>query len=39
MKKKIERDKMNPWSKLKVYEKEKKKYIEVFVFQNQKVMA
>ena len=36
-KKRIERDKTDPQSKLKAYEK-KKKCIEVFVFQNQKII-
>ena len=35
--KKIERDKTDPQSKLKVYEK-KKKCIKVFIFQNQKII-
>ena len=35
--KKIERDKTDPQFKLKTYEK-KKKYIEVFTFQNQKII-
>ena len=37
MKKKIERDKTDPQSKLKVYEK-KKKRIEIFAFENQKII-
>ena len=36
--KKIERDKTDPQSKLKAYEKKKEKYIEVFIFQNQKII-
>ena len=36
-KKKIEKDKTNPQSKLKAYEK-KKKCIEIFIFQNQKII-
>ena len=35
--KRIERDKTNSQSKLKIYEK-KKKYIKVFTFQNQKII-
>ena len=35
--KRIEKDKMDPQFKLKVYEK-KKKCIEVFAFQNQKII-
>ena len=35
--KRIERDKMDPLSRLKAYEK-KKKGIEVFTFQNQKII-
>ena len=35
--KRIERDKTDPQSKLKAYEK-KKKCIEVFTFQNQKII-
>ena len=36
--KRIERDKMDSQSKLKAYEKKKEKYIEVFAFQNQKII-
>ena len=36
--KRIERDKTNPYSKLKAYEKKKEKCIEVFTFQNQKII-
>ena len=36
--KKIERDKMDPQSKLKTYEKKKEKCIEIFIFQNQKII-
>ena len=36
--KRIERNKTDPQSKLKAYEKKKKKYIEVFAFQNQKII-
>ena len=36
--KKNEKDKTDPQSKLKVYEKKKEKYIEVFAFQNQKII-
>ena len=35
--KRIKKDKMDPQSKLKAYEK-KKIYIEVFTFQNQKII-
>ena len=35
--KRIEKDKSDSQSKLKAYEK-KKKYIEVFTFQNQKII-
>ena len=31
-KKRIEKDKTDPWSKLKAYEKKKEKCIEVFIF-------
>ena len=34
--KRIERNKTDPQSKLKLYEKKKEKCIEVFAFQNQK---
>ena len=34
----IKRDKMDSQSKLKAYEKKKEKYIEVVVFQNQKII-
>ena len=37
-KKRIERDKMNLQSKLKAYEKKKERCIEVFTFQNQKII-
>ena len=37
-KKRIERDKTNLQSKLKAYEKKKEKCIEVFAFQNQKII-
>ena len=36
--KRIERDKIDSYSKLKIYEKKKEKYIEVFTFQNQKII-
>ena len=36
--KKIKRDKTNLQSKLKAYEKKKEKCIEVFTFQNQKII-
>ena len=36
--KRIERDKTDLQSKLKVYEKKKEKCIEVFTFQNQKII-
>ena len=36
--KRIEIDKMDPQSKLKAYEKKKEKCIEVFAFQNQKII-
>ena len=36
--KRIERDKTDLQSKLKAYEKKKEKYIEVFTFQNQKII-
>ena len=38
MKKRIERDKTDPQSKLKAYEKKKEKYIKNFTFQNQKII-
>ena len=34
----MKRDKTDPQSKLKAYEKKKEKFIEVFVFQNQKII-
>ena len=37
-KKRIERDKTDSQSKLKSYEKKKEKCIEVFAFQNQKII-
>ena len=37
-KKRIERDKTDPQSKLKTYKKKKEKSIEVFIFQNQKII-
>ena len=36
--KRIERNKTDPQSKLKAYEKKNEKYIEVFAFQNQKII-
>ena len=36
--KRIEIDKTDPQSKLKAYEKKKNIYIEVFTFQNQKII-
>ena len=36
--KRIERDKMDPQSKLKAYEKKKEKCIKVLTFQNQKII-
>ena len=36
--KRIERDKTDLQSKLKVYEKKKEKCIEAFTFQNQKII-
>ena len=36
--KRIEKDKTDSQSKLKTYEKKKEKYIEVFTFQNQKII-
>ena len=36
--KRIERDKMDLQSKLKVYENKKEKYIENITFQNQKII-
>ena len=36
--KRIETDKTDPQSKLKAYEKKKEKFIEVFTFQNQKII-
>ena len=38
MKKRIERDKTDPQSKLKAYEKKKEKCMEVYAFQNQKII-
>ena len=35
-KKRIERDKMDAWSKLKVYEKKKEKYIKVLHFKTKR---
>ena len=36
--KRIEKDKTDPQSKLKAYEKKKEKYIKNFAFQNQKII-
>ena len=36
--KRIERDKTDPQSKLKAYEKKKEKCIKIFTFQNQKII-
>ena len=36
--KRIEKDKTDPQSKIKAYEKKKEKCIEIFTFQNQKII-